>query len=156
MKPTDRIFQQTNDTSDGSFFDEYIDNLYVFDDFCKQIKRYNILTCKNDVFLKSLILYGIIGIILHLWFNVFHTLKHWFSMGLLRKNDAFGFSIFHDVIFLNSLTIYGIAGKMLHLVSMFSTILHPSNDWMAMGWLGKHCMWFLLIAHPNAWKSYSC
>ena len=39
MKPTDRIFQQTNDTSDGSFFDEYIDNLYVFDDFCKQIKR---------------------------------------------------------------------------------------------------------------------
>ena len=25
MKPTDRIFQQTNDTSDVSFFDEYID-----------------------------------------------------------------------------------------------------------------------------------
>ena len=49
-------------------------------------------------------------------------------MGLLRKNDAFGFSVFHDVIFLKSLTIYGIAGKMLHLMSMFSTILYPSDD----------------------------
>ena len=96
--------------------------------------------------LKSLILYGIIEIILHLCFNVFHTLKHWFFMGLLRKNDAFGFSVFHDVIFLKSLTIYGIAGKMLHLVSMFSTILYPSNDWIAMGWLGKHCyQWCFLL-----------
>ena len=31
MKRTDRIFQQTNDTSDVSFFDEYIDmNLLIF------------------------------------------------------------------------------------------------------------------------------
>ena len=52
MKPTDRIFQQTNDTSDVSFFDEYIDmNLLIFLIFILHRIKYTIENAENHIYI---------------------------------------------------------------------------------------------------------
>ena len=49
MNPTDRIFQQTNDTSDVSFFDEYIDmKLLIF--ILHRIK-YTVENAENHIYI---------------------------------------------------------------------------------------------------------
>ena len=51
MKRTDRIFQQTNDTSDVSFFDEYIDmKLLIF--ILHRIK-YTIENAENHIYIYT-------------------------------------------------------------------------------------------------------
>ena len=50
MKPTDRIFQQTNDTSDDSFFDEYIDmKLLILLIFILHRIKYTIENAENHI-----------------------------------------------------------------------------------------------------------
>ena len=50
MKPTDRIFQQTNDTSDVPFFDEYIDmKLLIFFILILHRIKYTIENAENHI-----------------------------------------------------------------------------------------------------------
>ena len=52
MKPTDRIFQQTNDTSDDSFFDEYIDmKLLILLIFILHRIKYTIENAENHIYI---------------------------------------------------------------------------------------------------------
>ena len=51
IKPTDRRFQQTNDTSDVSFFDEYIDmKLLIF--ILHRIK-YTVENAENHIYIHT-------------------------------------------------------------------------------------------------------
>ena len=52
MKPTDRIFQQTNDTIDDSFFDEYIDmKLLILLIFILHRIKYTIENVENHIYI---------------------------------------------------------------------------------------------------------
>ena len=54
MKPTDRIFQQTNDTSDDSFFDEYIDmKLLILLIFILHRIKYTIENAENHIYIYT-------------------------------------------------------------------------------------------------------
>ena len=54
MKPTDRIFQQTNDTSDDSFFDEYIDmKLLILLIFILHRITYTIENAENHIYIYT-------------------------------------------------------------------------------------------------------
>ena len=54
MKPTDRIFQQTNDTSDESFFDEYIDmKLLILLIFILHRIKYTIENAENHIYIYT-------------------------------------------------------------------------------------------------------
>ena len=52
IKPTDRIFQQTNDTSDVSFFDEYIDMILLNFLICILHRiKYTIENAENHIYI---------------------------------------------------------------------------------------------------------
>jgi len=68
MKPTDRIFQQTNDTSDVSFFDEYIDmNLLIFLIFILHRIKYTIENAENHIYI-----YNILYIIYYIYIYIIY------------------------------------------------------------------------------------
>ena len=54
MNPTDRIFQQTNDTSDVSFFDEYIDMILLIFLICILHRiKYTIENAENHIYIYT-------------------------------------------------------------------------------------------------------